>query len=98
MRILDLREHSWEHDKLDHEFYKQFRKFNVEAGSVEEENEEGEDKDATTDEDDGDHEYKSVVDVCGLDLKLSSDNPDILQKAALSLTEFFQHYVIPSSQ
>ena len=106
MRILDLRRLNWEHDKLDHEYYNKFRILDVEAGSINEEHLEEDEKDATIDhlsnavkkEDEDDGDTESVVEVSGLDLKLSSDNPDILRKAALSLTGFFEHYIIPSSQ
>ena len=84
---------------------------NYEEEQEEEEEEEDEEPEVKDDDDDGrkggsggddddpDHlelEYGSVVDVCGTKLCLSSDDGEILEKARVSLTGLFEHYITDS--
>ena len=95
---------------MDREYYDQLRKTavevfgNYEEDLEEEEEEEDEDPEVKDDDDDGredgsgeDHlELESVVDVCGTKICLSSDDGETLEKARVSLTGFFEHYITTS--
>ena len=68
------------------------------------EEEEEEEPEVKEDDDDGredgsggdDMEEETVLDVCGTKIGLSSDDGETLEKARVSLTEFFEHYITAS--
>ena len=92
---------------MDKEYYDQLRKTAIEVLGNPEEDQETEVKDDEDDDgrkemgggDDDDLElkYRSVVEVSGTKIALASDNEETLEKAHLTLSGFFEHY-IPSPQ
>ena len=85
---------------MDKEYYDHLMKTAVEVfGNNEEEEEqevEEENKEENEEKDLEVNQYESLLDVSGIKIGLSSDDEQTLQKARLSLTGFFKHYISPS--
>ena len=104
LRTLDLRNNNWDEEKLDREYYEKlnhiarelFGKKDTEAEDKEQEGGEGDLMTFSDDEDEGheneerkqEAEYERVVNVGGLKINLFSDNLQILNKSASSLSDF----------
>ena len=114
LRTLDLRRNNWDEEKLDREYYEKLNQTASEVFGKENEtkdlNEDLEKVDLMTFSDDEvydmkenepqiqDSEYEKTVQIGGLAMNVKCDNEEILNKAAISLSDFFEHYLpsIPS--
>ena len=81
---------------MDREYYDHLRKTAVEVFGNNEEEEEQEVEDENEEKDLEVNQYETLLDVSGIKIGLSSDDEQTLQKARLSLTGFFKHYISPS--
>ena len=77
---------------MDKEYYDHLRKTAVEVFGINEEEQEVEEENKEEEV----NQYESLLDVSGIKIGLSSDDEQTLQKAHLSLTGFFKHYISPS--